>query len=92
MDEHHDHEKIVEVARVPSPVEAEALVAELEGHGIKAVSSAEDAGSWRPNLTFAGGYRILVFENDIARAEQIITDWETPAATPADETADDSVE
>jgi len=77
MVDHHEHEKIVEVARVPSIVEAEAIVAELESRNIKASSSAEDAGAWRPNLTFAGGYRISVFENDAATARAIIADMES---------------
>jgi Putative prokaryotic signal transducing protein len=69
---HHDREAIVELARVRGPVEVSALLAELEAHGIKAMTSVDDAGGTGPNLSYAEGYRVLVFEGDLERARRVL--------------------
>jgi hypothetical protein len=70
--DHHDREAIVELARVRGPVEVGALLAELEANGIKAISSADDAGGMRPSLSYVNGYRVLVFEGDLERASRVL--------------------
>jgi hypothetical protein len=72
--DHHDHEAIVELTRLAGPVEVSALIAELQAKGIKAISSSDDLGGIRPNLTFVHGYRVLVFENDVERAQRVLHD------------------
>ena len=72
--DHHDHERIVELLRVPSIVEAQAILAQLHGQGIKAMTSTDDVGGQRPSLTFAQGYSVLVFEHDLERAKQLLKD------------------
>jgi hypothetical protein len=72
--DHHDHERIVELLCVPSIVEAQAILAQLHGQGIKAMTSTDDVGGQRPSLTFAQGYSVLVFEHDLERAKQLLTD------------------
>jgi hypothetical protein len=69
---HHDHEAIVELARVWGPVEVAALLAELEARGIKAITSVDDAGGMRPSMTYTEGYRVLVFEGDLEQARRVL--------------------
>jgi hypothetical protein len=70
--DHHDHEAIVELARLAGPVEVSALIAELEAKGIKAISSTDDGSGMRPNLRYVQGYRVLVFENDLDPARRVL--------------------
>ena len=72
--DHHDHERIVELTRVPSVVAAQGILAELRGQGITAMTGTDDVGGQRPSLTFAQGYRVLVFDNDLELAKQVLTD------------------
>lgn len=71
---HHDDERIVELIRVPSIVEAQGMLAELQGQGIPAMTSTDDVGGQRPSLAFAQGYSVRVFEHDLERAKQVLTD------------------
>jgi hypothetical protein len=70
--EHRDDEAIVELARVPGPVEVGALLAELKAKGIKAMSSADDVAGLRPSMAYIQGYRVLVFERDLERARRVL--------------------
>jgi hypothetical protein len=70
--DHHDHEAIVELASLASPVEVSALVAELDARGIRAIRSTDDGYGMRPYLTYAHGCRVLVFENDLERARRVL--------------------
>jgi hypothetical protein len=72
---HHEHEQIVEVAALPE-VEAELVVAKLKSAGIDAYTSGDDQNGLRPSLSYADGYRVMVFEKDVAAAQQIIADTE----------------
>jgi hypothetical protein len=72
--DHHDDERIVELIRVPSIVEAQGILVELQGQGITAMTSTDDVGGQRPSLAFAEGYGVLVFEHDVERAQQVLTD------------------
>ena len=72
--DHHDDERIVELFCVPSIVEAQGILAELQGQGITAMTSTDDVGGQRPSLAFAQGYRVLVFEHDLERARRVLTD------------------
>lgn len=70
--DHHDHERIVEVARVPTRFEAEVLVAALEARGIKATPEHGEVGGWMPQLALKGRHRVLVFESDLEVARSLI--------------------
>jgi len=72
---HHEHESIVEVATLPV-VEAELVVAKLKSAGIDAFTSGDDINGLRPSMSFADGYRVMVFEKDVAAAQAIINDVE----------------
>jgi Putative prokaryotic signal transducing protein len=70
--DHHDHEKIVELTRVPTRFEAEVLVAALEARGIQASAVHSDAGGWAPNLSVFVGHRVMVFEGDLETARALL--------------------
>jgi hypothetical protein len=70
--DHHDHEKIVELTRVPTRPEADLMLAKLKANGIDAAPSTGDADGWAPQYGLAQGYAILVFENDVVRARALI--------------------
>jgi hypothetical protein len=63
---------IVELTTVESYVEAEALIGTLEDAGIKAIRGTDEAGGWLPNLAASGGYRVLVFDDDLEAARRIV--------------------
>jgi len=72
--DHHDHEKILELTRVPSRTEAAVIVAQLKSQGIDATIAADDVGAMRAYLTFTSGVQVLVFEHDLATAQRILVD------------------
>jgi hypothetical protein len=70
--DHRDHEKIVELARVPTRFEADVLVAALHARGIQASAVHSDAGGWAPHLSMWVGHRVMVFEGDIETARALL--------------------
>ncbi|HEX4492482.1 MAG TPA: DUF2007 domain-containing protein [Acidimicrobiia bacterium] len=69
---HHDHDKIVELCRVPGRFEADVIVAKLRANGITASTSYADAGGYLPRGGLLGGDQILVFDSDLERAQTIL--------------------
>lgn len=67
----------VTVAVTSSRAEAELIVGMLRNHGVKAATSADDAGGVDPALQ-AQGVRVLVPEGQAAKARQLLR--EKPAA------------
>jgi hypothetical protein len=72
--DHRDHEKIVELACLPSRFEADVAIAALEARGIKAVADHGDASGWDPMLSMLQGHRVLVFEGDLDTARTILAE------------------
>ena len=70
--DHHDHEAIVELIRVPTRVEGDILIAKLHANGIDAIGRSGDADGWAPQLALLQGYAVMVFENDVERARALI--------------------
>ena len=70
--DHHDHEKIVELTRVPTRTEADVLIAKLKANGIDAMGEYGDIGGWGPHIGIAQGNAVMVFENDVERARALI--------------------
>lgn len=60
-------------ARVSSTVEAQLIVGMLEANGITAAVSADDAGGIEPQLQLSG-VRVLVSNDDLAKAQELIAD------------------
>lgn len=94
-DEHRDHERIVELTRLPSRFAAEVAVAALDARGIKATADHGDAGGWAPQLSAFQGHRVLVFEGDLEIARTLLSaeglsDADLSEVAPSDEDAADS--
>jgi len=73
-DLHRNDEAIVELGRLPGIVEAEALMAELKGQGIRSSLNQNDLGGMRPHLGYVQGVSVYVFENDAEVARRIARD------------------
>jgi hypothetical protein len=71
--DHHDHEKIVELTRVPTRTEADIRIAKLKANGIAAMGEYGDAGAWMPHLALMQGSAVMVFEDDLVRARDLIS-------------------
>jgi hypothetical protein len=68
----------VSVAVVGSRIEAELAVGLLRSHGLKAGSTADDAGGQEPQLQLQGVH-VLVAPADEAEARQILAEAADPA-------------
>ena len=71
--DHHDHDKIVELIRVPSRFEADTMVAKLQANGITASARYSDAGGWAPQFSTFGGHAVMVFDCDLEQATALIS-------------------
>ena len=54
--------------------EAEAAHSVLAGSGIEAVVASDDCGAVDPALSFARGVQLVVAEDDLARALEVMAD------------------
>ncbi len=52
--------------------EAELAKGLLAEKGIEAIISADDAGTFRPHLTFGTGVRLLVKKEEVEKAEEAL--------------------
>jgi hypothetical protein len=64
--------KIVEAANFGSRLEAEAAIALLEANGIQASGKFGDAGGWMPHVALVDGFRVLVFDEDLDAAKDLL--------------------
>lgn len=74
--DHHDHDRIVELIRLPSRFEADVVIAKLEANGITASPNYGDAGGWAPQFSTFGSHAVMVFESDVAKASELIDEPE----------------
>jgi hypothetical protein len=64
-----------EVAAVASSrVEAQLIVGMLEANGIVATISADDAGGQEPQWQLTDGVRVIVADEDLDAAQQLIAE------------------
>jgi Putative prokaryotic signal transducing protein len=67
-----DDAKLVAVGNYPNKIDAELAEGALKAAGIEAVVSADDAGGLQPGLWVGEGVRVLVREEDVERAKEIL--------------------
>jgi hypothetical protein len=72
--DHHDHDRIVELTRVPTRFEADVIVAKLEANRITATPRYSDAGGWAPQFAQFGGHAVMVFDCDLEKATALLAD------------------
>jgi hypothetical protein len=64
--------RIVEAANFGTRIEAEAAIALLEANGIQASGKFGDAGGWLPHVALVDGFRVLVFDDDLDTAKDLL--------------------
>jgi hypothetical protein len=67
---HRDDDRIVELVRVPTRFEADAIASDLRDNGIEATVAEPD--QWLSNMAAWQGNRVLVFESDIDSARVLL--------------------
>jgi hypothetical protein len=75
----HGEVKTVTLRTFGSHEAAELAVANLEAHGIECWINADDCGGMYPNLTAAGGVRLLVRASDAEAATALLKAQASPA-------------
>ena len=75
----HDEVKTVTIRTFNSHEAAELAAANLEAHGIECLVNADDCGGMYPNLTTAGGVRLLVRASDAETAVALLNAQASPA-------------
>jgi hypothetical protein len=78
-----DHDKIVELTRVPLGPDATFIVARLNAEGIRAVKGAGDGVFGLFYGAYGQGVAIYVFDHDLERAQAFLTDVYEPALAAA---------
>ena len=74
--------RIVKLAAFPSRVEASVVAQILDEDGIQAIVEPADAQGWLPNLGAYDGVRVLVFDDDLTRAQQLLASAERGDTVP----------
>jgi hypothetical protein len=64
--------RIVEAANFGTRMEAESAIALLEANGIQASGKFGDAGGWLPHVALVDGFRVLVFDDDLDAAKDLL--------------------
>jgi hypothetical protein len=72
----------VKLAAFPSRVEAAVVAQMLDEDGIQAIVESGDAQGWLPNLGAYDGVRVLVFDEDLARAQEVLASTERGDTAP----------
>jgi hypothetical protein len=63
---------IVQLVNLPTRFEAEAVIGMLRDHDIQAMGKYGDAEGWMPHMALLDGYRVFVFDSDLARAKELV--------------------
>jgi hypothetical protein len=75
--------RIVEAANYPSRFEAGAALDLLRASGIEAMGKFGDAEGWAPHFALVDGFRVCVFEDDLAEARALLAAAEADGALPS---------
>jgi hypothetical protein len=63
---------IVQLVNLPTRFEAEAVIGMLRDHDIQAMGKYGDAEGWMPHMALLDGFRVFVFDSDLARAKELV--------------------
>ena len=64
--------RIVVAANFGSRIEADHAIDLLEANGIQASGKFGDAGGWLPHIALYDGFRVVVFDDDLDRAQELL--------------------
>jgi hypothetical protein len=73
----------VSLGAFPSRFEADVIIGMLRSNGIDATGAYGDGEGWLPQIAAYSGARVLVFEDDLERAQALLD-----AASPLDDPSD----
>ncbi len=73
----------MQLASFPSRFEADVVIAMLASDGIRATANYGDSDGWAPHLALYQGARVLVFDDDLDRARELL-DAASPLEDPTD--------
>jgi putative signal transducing protein len=79
----HPQGRIVELGSFPSRFEADVIIAMLASNGIRATADYGDGDGWAPHLARYQGARVLVFDDDLETARDLLE-----STSPLDEPTD----
>ncbi len=79
----HPQGKIVELAAFPTRFEADVVIAMLSSNGIRAIADYGDSDGWAPHLALYQGARVLVLDDDLAGARELLASA-SPLVDPTD--------
>lgn len=86
-----DRSKLTVIDRFASQVEADLAKSALESAGIDAMIQADRAGGMRDHLAWSGlGFKVLVREEDVAEARDVLNPPQDASAEPALPSDEDS--
>jgi len=74
--------RIVVLGTFPSRVEADVVAQALDDDGIQAIVEPSDAQGWLPNLAAYHGVRVLVFDEDLDRAQAVLAIVDPQSTAP----------
>lgn len=66
--------RIVEAGNFATRYEAQSAMRLLEENGIQASGKFGDADGWAPNFALVDGYRVLVFDDDLEKAKELLAE------------------
>ncbi len=69
---------LVQLTETKNPVLAQPILDLLRENGINAAVFSDAAGGNIPSIAFVSGTRIMVPENELGRAREIMSRWEMP--------------
>ena len=76
----HPQGRIVELGSFPSRFEADVVIAMLASNGTRAIADYGDSDGWAPHLALYQGARVLVLDEDLESARDLLE-----SASPLDD-------
>jgi hypothetical protein len=64
--------RIVELINLPTRFEADAVIGMLRANGVQATGKYGDAEGWMPHMGLLDGFRVFVFDDDVAVARRLV--------------------
>jgi hypothetical protein len=73
MNMNRKDDALVELTRVASIAEANAIRHDLERAGIAATVFESDGGGWAPHFSIAEGHRVMIHAGNMNRAQELVS-------------------
>ncbi len=70
--------RIIELANLPTRLEADMVLELLASNGIRAMAKYGDADGWAPHFSLIDGFRVCVFDDDLDAARHLLDSRDDP--------------